>query len=172
MPKVRLRPRSSLSAPGECQFHKKDFTKAAEILAPFRDQAPLQNVAGISDRAMLRLGHALALAGQWEPSKQANEVLLQRFGQSRLRSEARYGVGFALQNQKQFDQAANAYSQVIAETAMEVAAKSQYQLALCRLGTKAASCKRRMRCSSYHLRTITPNGAPCPCWKRRAFSKT
>lgn len=117
---------------GECLMLQQDWNKAIEMWKPFRDQQPYQNVPGLSDRVLLRLGTAYALAGQWDGSRQALETLLSRFPQSAWRSEARYGVGWAWQNQKQFDQAANAYGQVINETASEVAAKSQFQLALCR----------------------------------------
>lgn len=121
---------------GECQMQLKAWPKAVELWVPFRDQGPLQNIPGLSDRALLRLGHAYALAGQWEPSRQAHETLINRFGQSPWRQEARYGIGWAWQNLKQFDNAANVYQQVINETASEVAAKSQYQMALCRLEQK------------------------------------
>jgi tetratricopeptide (TPR) repeat protein len=117
---------------GECLMHGKDWNKAIEMWKPFRDQQPYQNVPGLSDRVLLRLGTAYALAAQWDGSRQTLETLVSRFPQSTWRSEARYGIGWAWQNQKQYDQAATAYSQVINETAAEVAAKSQFQLALCR----------------------------------------
>jgi tetratricopeptide (TPR) repeat protein len=121
---------------GECQMQLKAWPKAIELWVPFRDQGPLQNLAGLSDRVLLRLGHAYALAGQWDQSRQAHETLINRFAQSPWKQEARYGIGWAWQNLKQFDNAANAYQQVINETATEVAAKSQYQMALCRLEQK------------------------------------
>ena len=120
----------------ECQIQLKAYPKAIELLVPFRDQGPLQNIAGLSDRAMLRLGHAYAMAAQWDLSRQAHETMINRFGQSPWKSEARYGVAWAWQNLKQYDNAANTYQQVINETATEVAAKSQYQMALCRLEQK------------------------------------
>lgn len=121
---------------GECQLMLKDFAKAIELLTPFRDQQPLQNIPQLSERALLRLGHAHALAGAWDPSRQTLEQLLQRFPQSPLRFEARYAIGWSYQSQKQYDPAAAAYQLVINETATEVAAKAQYQLALCRLEQK------------------------------------
>ena len=121
---------------GECQIQLKAWPKAIELWVPFRDLGPLQNIAGLSDRVMLRLGHAYAMAGQFDLSRQAHETLINRFAQSPWRHEARYGVAWAWQNLKQYDNAANAYQQVINETATEVAAKSQYQLALCRLEQK------------------------------------
>ncbi|RLT04003.1 MAG: hypothetical protein DWI21_15000 [Planctomycetota bacterium] len=134
-PKSPLAPEARARA-GECQMQLKAWPKAIELWLPFRDQGPLQNVTGLSDRVLLRLGHAFALAANWDQSRQTHEVLLQRFPQSVWRQEARYGIGWAWQNQKQFDNAVNAYQEVIKETAAEIAAKSQYQLALCRLEQK------------------------------------
>jgi TolA-binding protein len=121
---------------GECQMRLKAWPKAIELWAPFRDQGPLQNIPTLSDRVLLRLGHAYALAGQWDQSRQAHETLINRFGQSPWKHEARYGIAWAWHNLKQFDNAANTYQQVINETSTEVAAKSQYQMALCRLEQK------------------------------------
>jgi len=121
---------------GECQMQLKAWPKAIELWLPFRDQGPLQSIAGLSDRVLLRLGHAFALAAQWDQSRQTHDTLLQRFPQSIWRQEARYGIGWAWQNQKQFDNAVNAYQEVIKETVAEIAAKAQYQSALCRLEQK------------------------------------
>src|SRR5205085_5765428 len=46
--------------------------------------------------------------------------------------EAKYGAGWALQNQKQYDQAVSLYEQVVANTVEEIAAKAQLQIGLCR----------------------------------------
>lgn len=134
-PKSPLAPEARARA-GECQMQLKAWAKAIELWLPFRDQGPLQNIAGLSDRVLLRLGHAFALNANWDQSRQTHEVLLQRFPLSIWRQEARYGVGWAWQNQKQFDNAVNAYQEVIKETAAEIAAKAQYQSALCRLEQK------------------------------------
>ncbi len=68
-----------------------------------RDQGPLQNIAGVSDRAVLRLGHAYAYAGQWDASRQAMETLINRYGNSPWRNAARYGIGWSYQNQRNYD---------------------------------------------------------------------
>src|SRR5205085_1838045 len=105
-------------------------------LAIFRDQPQFHNVPGVSDRALLRLGHALAHLGQWDASRQAHEALAGRFNTSPWIHEARYGIGWALQSQKQYDQAVNYYQLVTAATATETAAKAQLQIGLCRLEQK------------------------------------
>jgi TolA-binding protein len=126
---------------GECLIQqagesKENFTKAIQYLTPFRDQGPLQNIANVSDRALLRLAHAFAGVAQWDQSRQACDILLQRFPQSPWVHEARYGIGWAFQNQKQYDAAANAYNQVTQSTAVETAARAQLQIGLCRLEQK------------------------------------
>jgi TolA-binding protein len=73
---------------------------------------------------------------QWDQSRQAHETLIARFGNSPWVHEARYGIGWAWQNQKQYDQAINIYSQVTSGTATEIAAKAQLNIGLCRLEQK------------------------------------
>ena len=65
----------------ECLFQMADYAEAAKRLARFRDEGPLQNIPGLSDRALLRLGHALDKLKQWEPSRQAHEQVIGRFPQ-------------------------------------------------------------------------------------------
>ncbi len=84
----------------------------------------------------MRLGFAFASAGNWDQSRQTYEALVGRFGQSQWVDEARYGIGLALQNQKNYDGAANAFAEVTRHNAAEVAAKSQLQIGLCRLEQK------------------------------------
>jgi len=113
-----------------------DWAKAAERLIPFRDQQPLQNIPDLSERAILRLGHAYARGNQWDASRQALEALANRFPNGTWADEARFGIGWAWQNQKQYDRAVDAYQQVIKRTAAEVAARAQLQTGLCRLEQK------------------------------------
>jgi TolA-binding protein len=138
---VAANPKSSLFAQasyraGEALIQSGDHTGAVQRLAIFRDQQPYQNVAGVSDRALLRLGHALAALKQWEPSRQAHETLVNRFGGSPWLAEARYGIGWALQNQGRFDEAVQAYAQVTNLTATELGAQAQLNVGLCRLAQK------------------------------------
>ena len=117
----------------EALMQQKDFAGAVAQLLPLRDQDPWRNVAPINERALLRLGEAYALAGQWEPSRQAYEQFTQRYGQSLWLEQARFGMAWALQNLKQFDAAVNTYLQVTRGTVADVAAKAQLNIGLCRL---------------------------------------
>src|SRR5262249_48672012 len=104
---------------GECLLGLKDFTKAAAKLALFRDQPPFQNVPGLTDRALLRLGHALEQLKQWDQSRAAFEQVVGRFPNSPWVHEARFGIGSAYQHKKEYDNAVNWYIQVTANSAAE-----------------------------------------------------
>ncbi len=121
---------------GEAYYEAGEFAKAVEKLTPFRDRGDLHNVGGVSDRAILRLGQALAVGKQWDASRQAYEVFFQRYGNSPLAAEARYGIAWAHQMQGKLDEAVGAYQQVIAATQSETAAKAQLQIGQCRLAQK------------------------------------
>jgi TolA-binding protein len=138
---VAQNPKSTLAGwahyrAGEALLHDKQTDAAIKRLALFRDQPQFQNVPGVSDRALLRLGYAYALTKAWDPSRQAYERLVGAFPNSPWLDEARYGIGWAFQQQKNYDAAVNVYTQVTSRTAAEVAARSQLQIGLCRLEQK------------------------------------
>ena len=117
----------------ECQLQLGKNDEAIKLLTKFRDFGPFQNLPGLTDRALLRLGFALAEKKQWEPSRQAYEALIGRFNTSPWVHEARYGVGWAYQNLAQYDNAVNAFTQVVGATATELAARAQLNIGTCRL---------------------------------------
>jgi TolA-binding protein len=121
---------------GEALMRSGDWAEAVKHLAVFRDQGPFQNVPGLTDRALLRLGQAYAQLKQWDQSRQALEQVAGRFGNGPWANEARYGIGWAWQNLKQYDNAVNLYTQVATATATELGAKAQLQIGLCRLEQK------------------------------------
>jgi TolA-binding protein len=121
---------------GECLYGMKDYAKAAARLAIFRDQGPYQNVVGVTDWALLRLGQTYAELKQWDLSRQACEHVVGRFGTSALVGEARLIIGQAYENQKQYDSAVNVYNQITAATAAEPAARAQFRIGHCRLEQK------------------------------------
>ena len=120
----------------ECQLKLGKADEAVKLLALFRDKGEFQNLPGVTDRALLRLGYALAQQKQWEPSRQAYEQVYNRFGNGPWASEARYGAGWALQSQGRYDDAVNLYTQVAAATATELGAKAQLNIGQCRLAQK------------------------------------
>ena len=114
----------------------KQFDEAAKRLSLFRDNGQFQNLPGLSDRALLRLGHAYAQMQQWDPSRQAYERLVGAFGNSPWADEARYGMAWAHQMKGEYDQAVNLYNQVTAGTVTELGARAQLNVGMCRLAQK------------------------------------
>ncbi|MBP3959136.1 tetratricopeptide repeat protein [Gemmata sp. G18] len=107
--------------------------EAQKKLVIFRDNAAFHNIAGVSDRALLRLGHALTQLKQWDAARQAFETVLARYGNNGTWAvDARYGIGWAFQNQNRFDDAVNAYALVTQATQDDRAARSHLQIGLCR----------------------------------------
>jgi tetratricopeptide (TPR) repeat protein len=117
---------------GESLIAQKKFAPAVELLKGFRDLGPLQNVPGVSDRAMLRLGYAYEQLQQFEPARQAYETLWGRYAQSPWRVEARYASGWCHQKLQQWDAAVNLYTEVTRLSAGAPAAQAQFNMGVCR----------------------------------------
>jgi TolA-binding protein len=123
----------------ECQLQLGKADEAIKLLSKFRDHGPWQNLPGLSDRALLRLGAALADQKKWEPSRQAYEAMLGRFWGSVWANDARYGMAWALQNLGRYDDAINNYGQVANATATRLGARAQMNIGLCRMMQKRYS---------------------------------
>ena len=121
---------------GEALIQQQNWPKAIEQLLPFRDDGKLHNIAGVSDRAVLRLAFAYTQSSQWDPARQTLEVLVQRYPQSPWIDEARYAIGWVWQSQKNYDNAVASFTEVTKRTTTELAAKAQLQIGLCRLEQK------------------------------------
>lgn len=121
---------------GECHIQNKDWPNAIAQLAVFRDKDPFRNMNVVTERGLLRLGLALAQALRWDESRQALEMLVQRFPQSVYLHEARFGIGTAWQNAGQFDNAYNTYAEITRRSAAEVAAQAQLRMGQCRMAQK------------------------------------
>jgi TolA-binding protein len=121
---------------GECLMQQQKWSDAVKQLLPFRDQEPLQNIGGVSDPALLRLGHAYAQLKDWTQAKETQKALVARFGGSPWVAEAAYGIGQARQNLKNYDGATEAYNQAIGVGPSEAAARSQLGIGLCLIDGK------------------------------------
>lgn len=120
----------------EVLIKDQQYGEAIKRLTMFRDNGTWNNVPGLTDRALLRLGYVAAINKSWDESRSAYERIVSSFPNSTWGDEARYGIGWALQQQKNFDGAANAYSSVVARTGTELAAKAQLQIGMCRMEQK------------------------------------
>jgi len=117
----------------ECLLAQRKADEAVKKLVVFRDNPAFHNIAGVSDRAVLRLGHGLLLLKQWDAARQAFEAVVNRYGNNNTWAvDARYGMGTALQNQGRFDEAANAYANVAQMTQDERAGRARLQIGECR----------------------------------------
>lgn len=121
---------------GEAALLLKDYNQAVQLLLPFQDGDLYRHLPGTSDRALVRLGHAYIALNQWEPARRAFENVVSRFPRSPFAGEARYYMGLALQNLKQFDPAINAYTELINRSGSEYAARAQIGIGLCRMEQK------------------------------------
>jgi TolA-binding protein len=121
---------------GEALIVDKQYPEAAKRLIVFRDHPAWNNVNGLTDRGLARLGLAYANLKSWDESRVAYERVVNQFPNSPWHDEARYGIGWALQQQKNFDGAANSYAVVASRTATDLAAKAQLQIGLCRMEQK------------------------------------
>ena len=109
----------------------KNYAEAAKRFAFFRDTPQYLQLPGLSDRALLRLGHACAALNQWEQARQAHELLLSQLAGSKWTQEAHYGVGWAREQQGQYDQAVAAYTKAASGTLSETAAMAQLRIGIC-----------------------------------------
>ncbi|MBA4065540.1 MAG: hypothetical protein C0501_17855 [Isosphaera sp.] len=115
----------------ECLLAQGKADEAAKKLVIFRDNGAFHNVPGVSDRAVLRLGHAYLALKQWEPARQSFEAVLARYGNGPWAADARYGVGVAFQNQGKFAEAIGAFAQVVQATQDERAGRARLQIGEC-----------------------------------------
>jgi TolA-binding protein len=117
----------------ECLLAQNKHEEARVKLVIFRDNGAFHNIPGVSDRALLRLGHTFLALKQWEPARQAFETLIARYGNNDMWAiDASYGMGLALQNLGRFDEAAGAYARVTQQTQDERAGRARIQIGECR----------------------------------------
>jgi cellulose synthase operon protein C len=117
----------------ECLLAQGKNEEAKNKLVIFRDNGAFHNIAGVSDRAVLRLGHALLALKQWDPARQAFQTVIDRYGNNNAWAvDARYGIGVAFQNQGRYDDAVNAYVEVTKMTQDDRAGRARLQSGECR----------------------------------------
>lgn len=112
---------------GETECLAEKWADAIKTLLPFRDHGPWQNIPGVTDRALLRLGQAQLRTGQADQGRATLAILVQRFQSSPWVDEAIFETGMSLQSQGKQDQAIAAYRTLTARSASEWAARAQLQ---------------------------------------------
>jgi TolA-binding protein len=128
---------AALYRSAECLMSEKKWEEAKNKLAIFRDNGAFHNIPQVSDRALLRLGNTLTELKQWDAARQAYETVVARFGEANTWAvDARYGMGWVLQNAGRYDEAVNAYAAVTQKTTDDRAGRAHLQIGLCRAAQK------------------------------------
>ncbi len=121
----------------ECWLALGQPDDAQKQLAIFRDNPAFHNIVGVSDRALLRLGHALIQLKRWNDARGVFRTLISRFGNNNPWAiDALYGIAWTYQNLGRYDDAVNAYAQVTQATTDDRAGRAYLQIGLCRAATK------------------------------------
>jgi len=81
--------------------------------------------------SLLRLGDCQAALQRWAPSEEAFNRYLDRFPEGDLWYQARFGLGWARENQKRYDEAMSAYQKVVERHQGPTAARAQFQIGQC-----------------------------------------
>ena len=86
--------------------------------------------------ATFRAGECAGSLENWSSSRNWHQQVLDKFADFEMRPEARYGLGWALQNENRFPQAMQQYEKVTDETDTETAAKARFMIGECLFAQK------------------------------------
>ncbi|HVX15329.1 MAG TPA: tetratricopeptide repeat protein [Pirellulales bacterium] len=112
---------------GESLYRQMQYGPALERF----NQAIGQKAEKYLARALYRAGECAAKLTQWAASESHYQALVDQFPKFELLSDARYGLGWAQQNQEKLPQARQTYEQVTKETDTETAAKARFMIGEC-----------------------------------------
>ena len=135
---------SALLVSGESQFRLARHKEAVERLRQVVEKHAEDPAAAT---AMLRLGESLAALQQWGESERVFEAYLSRFKESELWFQARFGLGWARENQSKAEDAIACYREVAERHEGPTAARAQFQIGEClfALGRHEEAAKELMK---------------------------
>ncbi len=117
---------------GECLYKQKQWQPAmthyAAVIAA--------NHPTYKALSLYRSGESAAALEQWEVSGRFHQQALDGFPEFELKPEARYGIGWALQQQDKLAEAIPYYEKVTEETETETAAKARFMIGECYFAQK------------------------------------
>jgi TolA-binding protein len=116
---------SALLQAGLAHAQLSHFDAAAASLSKMLQKFPQHEQAPV---ALLKLGEVRAEAGDANAALQAHSEFLQKYPQNEFAYRARFGVGWAHEQLKHYDEARKAYQQTIDSTNTETAARAQFQI--------------------------------------------
>ena len=108
----------------ECMFRQDQFPQAR----PLFEKVAADKVDNYTEQALFRAGICAANQKDWPASRTHYASLISQFPEFEQLNEARYGVGWALQNQNKLTEARAAYTQIGQASGTEVEAKAQFML--------------------------------------------
>ena len=113
---------------GEARRILKEYDRARSQFA----MAAALSKGATHEPALLRRGECEGLAGRWRDSENTCEEFVKKYPRSKLAPQARYQLGWALQNQRKYTDAIKEYRKVVAGGRRdENAARAQFQLGEC-----------------------------------------
>jgi TolA-binding protein len=104
--------------------------------APRFERAARADDRELAAAALLKLGEAQAAQQHWPASEKTYTDFLARFADDPRWPQARFGVGWARENQGRPKEAVEAYADVVARHAGELAARAQFQIGECLFAQK------------------------------------
>ena len=115
---------------GEARLGLKEHAVASQHFSKVVDGA--QKGDTLHEQGSIRLGETLAIANKWADALRTYQTFLQQYPQSKFSLQARFGIGWAMENQKQYPQAIQAYEQVLGLGGKdETTARCQFQIGEC-----------------------------------------
>ena len=143
---------------GECQYLVKNWKKA---VVHFEKVVADKNATERA-RALYRSGTCHLNLEQWPQAQQRFQVLVKEFPKYPQLPAGRYGLGLALQKQKQLDQAVVVFEQVTKETSTESAAKARFMIGECFFARKDYK-------KAYEHFLVAAFKYPYPEWQAKGF---
>jgi TolA-binding protein len=116
---------SALLQAGIAYAADQKFENAEKCLGEMIQKFPGQKDAPV---ALLKLGEVQAERSEFDASEQTYRGFLEKNPKSEFGYRAQFGIGWALENRKLYDEARKAYEKVIAATNGPTAARAQFQI--------------------------------------------
>lgn len=135
-PDSALVPSASLLA-GESFYKRGAFEKALPHLERAVTKTTPDDAPAIHGPALLRLGECRAALQQWRASGEAFNTYLREHPDSDLWFQARFGIGWSLENQARYDDAIQSYREVVDRHQGKTAARAQFQIGECLFAQKS-----------------------------------
>ena len=96
---------------GEARLGLKEHAAASQHFS--KVVAGGQKGETLHEQGSIRLGETLGMANKWPDAQRSYQAFLQQYPQSKFALQAKFGIGWAMENQKQYPQAIQAYQQVL-----------------------------------------------------------